>query len=58
MGFLEILTLVFIALKLMGFITWSWFFVLLPTIISITLYLVLVSLIFGGVISSFKFWKK
>ncbi|EJT5913581.1 hypothetical protein P5E62_02430 [Clostridium perfringens] len=34
MGFLEILTLIFITLKLFGVITWSWWLVLLPEIIA------------------------
>lgn len=34
MGFSEILTLIFITLKLTGVITWSWFYVLLPEIIT------------------------
>ena len=33
MGFLGWLTILFIALKLTGFITWSWFWVLFPMII-------------------------
>ena len=30
MGFVEILTLIFITLKLMGYITWEWWIVLSP----------------------------
>lgn len=44
MGFLETLTIVFIVLKLVGVITWSWWLVLLPEIITIALYIVLVLL--------------
>lgn len=33
MGFCSALTLVLIVLKLIGVITWSWFFVLLPAIL-------------------------
>jgi hypothetical protein len=44
MGFLEALTIVFIVLKLVGVITWSWWLVLLPEIIAIALYIVLVLL--------------
>lgn len=29
-GFMGLLQLLFIALKLMGYITWNWFYVLLP----------------------------
>lgn len=42
MGFTELLTIVFIVLKLVGVITWSWWFVLLPEIIAISLYLMIV----------------
>lgn len=38
MGFTEILTIVFVVLKLMGIISWSWWLVLLPEIIAIVLY--------------------
>lgn len=34
MGFLEILTIIFIVLKLCGVISWSWLIVLLPLIIA------------------------
>lgn len=43
-GFFGLLTIVFIALKLTGFITWSWWLVLMPLIIQagiIILFLVL-----------------
>lgn len=33
MGFTEILTIVFIVLKLLGVVSWSWWLVLLPEII-------------------------
>lgn len=33
MGFTEILTIIFIALKLLGVITWAWWVCLLPEII-------------------------
>lgn len=39
MGILEALTLLFIALKLTGAIDWNWFFVLLPEIIAIGIYI-------------------
>lgn len=44
MGFTEVLTLIFIFLKLTHNIDWSWWLVLLPEIISITFYTILVSL--------------
>lgn len=39
MGFTEILTIVFVVLKLIGIISWSWWLVLLPEIIAIVLYM-------------------
>lgn len=39
MGILELLTIVFIALKLIGTIDWSWGVVLSPTIISVSFYI-------------------
>jgi hypothetical protein len=33
MGFLEVITVVFIVAKLIGVINWSWWLVLLPTLI-------------------------
>lgn len=40
MGLLEVLTIVFIVLKLIGTIDWSWWLVLLPELIAIVLYIV------------------
>lgn len=37
MGFTEVLTLIFITLKLTGYIDWSWWLVLLPEIIAISI---------------------
>lgn len=42
MGFTEVLTIVFIVLKLLGVITWSWWLVLLPEIIALVIYIVVV----------------
>lgn len=48
-GILEILTLIFIVLKLCGVIAWSWWFVLLPEIIAFALYiLAIVITVFTG----------
>ena len=41
-GFIGLLTIVFITLKLTGFITWSWWLVFLPMIISLGLWLIIV----------------
>lgn len=40
MGFTEVLTIVFIVLKLLGVISWGWFYVLLPEIIAVALYII------------------
>lgn len=42
MGFTEVLTIVFIVLKLIGVINWSWWLVLLPELIAVALYIVIV----------------
>ncbi|EOT2044072.1 hypothetical protein ACNQK2_000850 [Staphylococcus pseudintermedius] len=41
MGLAELLTIVFVVLKLTGVIDWSWWLVLLPEIIAILIYTVL-----------------
>lgn len=38
MGFPEILTVVFVVLKMIGVIGWSWWLVLLPEIIGVVFY--------------------
>ena len=42
MGFAEILTIVFVVLKLLGVISWSWWLVLLPEIIALAFYTLLI----------------
>lgn len=42
MGFAEVLTIVFISLKLLGVIGWAWWQVLLPEIIAIGVYILIV----------------
>ena len=39
-NFLKLLTLLFIGLKLTGFIGWSWWFVTMPLMVSFLLFLV------------------
>ena len=39
-GVLEVLTIVFIVLKLTGIITWSWWLVLAPTLIPLAIVLI------------------
>lgn len=51
-GFVGLLTLAFIVLKLCGVITWSWWWVLSPLLIStgITLVIIIVILVMAAVI--------
>lgn len=42
MGFTEVLTIVFIVLKLLGVISWSWWLVCLPEIIAVAFYLIII----------------
>lgn len=51
-GFTGLLTLLFIGLKLTGYISWSWFWVLSPIIFSVGLFLliVLITLILAGIV--------
>lgn len=44
MGFLEILTLIFIVLKLFGIIAWSWWLVVLPEIVAFIIYTIVIIL--------------
>lgn len=48
MGFVSMLQIAFIVLKLCGVITWSWWFVMMPYLASFGL-MVLAALIFGAV---------
>lgn len=41
MGFLEVLQIIFIVLKLINVIEWSWFVVLIPLYVDITLYIII-----------------
>jgi len=50
MGILEVLTIVFIVLKLIGTIDWSWWVVLWPTIISVPFYVIW----FGAVVIAMR----
>ena len=44
MGICEILTVLFVAFKLLGIIDWNWFFVLLPEIIAVAFYVIIIVL--------------
>ena len=54
MGFTEVLTIVFVILKLIGAISWSWWLVVLPEIIAIVFYIALVIVNFYLVGKSIK----
>ena len=43
MNFFDVLTTIFVVLKLTGLITWPWLWVLSPTLIVIAIWLVLVA---------------
>lgn len=49
-GFCGLLTIVFIVLKLTGFINWSWFWVLSPMIFSISFTVLILLIVFALVI--------
>jgi len=54
MGFTEILTLLFIILKVFGIVAWSWWIVLMPEIIAVAFYAILaISAVLFGV----HIWK-
>jgi len=44
MGLCEVLTIVFVVLKLTGVIAWSWVAVFIPEMIAVVLYVVLITL--------------
>lgn len=54
-GFMGLLALIFITLKLMGYITWSWWLVLLPVYFGIAFWLALFLLAsVGNILLSLK----
>ena len=62
-GFCGLLTIAFVVLKLCGVINWSWWLVLLPTLISIALpiaiiLVMLIVCVIIGLIDDIKFNKK
>lgn len=57
LGFLSILALIFITLKLMGYITWSWWWVSAPLWGPLGLYLVLMLFIFI-IVGAATCWEK
>lgn len=54
MGFTEILTIIFIVLKLLGVITWAWWVCLLPEILAGVLYVVIVVVQLVAIYKSIK----
>lgn len=57
-GFLGLLTIVFIVLKLTNVITWSWWWVLAPIWLPLTIALVVAAIILGIGILQYKLKKK
>jgi hypothetical protein len=53
-GFAGLLAIVFITLKLLGVIQWSWLWVLSPLWISFALFLLILSLVVAGTLLSRK----
>jgi len=63
LGILHVLTLVFLILKLTETITWSWFFVLLPSIIGFLpvffiFFVFIIFMVFGIIYPYFKTNRK
>lgn len=58
-GYVGLLTIVFITLKLLGKITWSWVWVLSPIWISIIIYVVIIIIaLIAAAISSRRRYKR
>ena len=58
MGFTEVLTIIFILLKVFGVISWSWWVVFLPEIIAIVLYVLLVIISISAQSKAMKHFDK
>ena len=56
MGFTEVLTIIFIVLKLLGVIDWNWFLVLLPEIIAAIFYIIFILIIASTNKDTDDFW--
>lgn len=57
MGFLEVLTIIFVFLKAFSVITWSWWAVFIPMYIAFAIYVVMIVLwlaTFFGIKNKFK----
>lgn len=57
MGVLEVLTVLFVALKLLGVITWSWWVVFLPLVPAILIYVVIFFTVGFSFFSIFRNFK-
>lgn len=58
MGFTEVLTIIFVLLKVFGVISWSWWLVFLPEIIAVALYIICFMVGLHGVNKTSKHMKK
>ena len=58
MGFTEVLTIIFILLKVFGVISWSWWVVFLPEIIAIVLYVLLIIILIRAQSKAMKHFDK
>ena len=59
MGFLEVLTLIFITLKLCGVITWTWLQVCIPLIVSACIYVLwFICVIINAINDAHDPWRK
>lgn len=56
MNFFTLLTVVLITLKLMGYITWSWFVVFSPLLIGIVFFIIGVGIITSNKVNSRPKW--
>ena len=57
MGFTEVLTIIFVVLKLLGVIDWNWFLVLLPEIIAFAFYILVIVIVGSQERDIKKIWK-
>lgn len=53
-GFFGLLTILFITLKLIGYIDWSWWWVLAPLYMPITIIIFILMIVFLGKIGAFS----
>lgn len=58
MGFAEILTIIFVLLKVFKVITWSWWLVFLPEMIAIIFYVLMIVVNIIAHVKTHKFIRK